>query len=65
MRARIVMVAQAIGRRLLAVGHAIVPDDTDNPQPVIAENAGSSHRLRDAVRFQFSPLFHGGLISKK
>src|SRR5260370_72795 len=61
----IMVVAEAIGRRLLPVRHAIVPNYAGNAQSVVTKHACSSHRLGDAVRLQFSPLFHCCLISKE
>lgn len=47
------VVAEAIGRRLLPVRHAIVPNYAGDAQSVVTKHACSSHRLGDAV-LQFS-----------
>jgi hypothetical protein len=61
----IMVVAEAIGRCLLPVRHAIVPNYAGNAQPVVTKHTCSSYRLGDAVRLQFSPLFYCCLISKE
>src|SRR5665213_198659 len=59
------MITEAISGCLESVKHAIVPNYADNAQAVVAKHARTSRRLRDAVRFECSPLFYSCLISEE
>ncbi|CAN5325523.1 hypothetical protein BH23CHL1_BH23CHL1_26370 [soil metagenome] len=53
----------AIGRRLLAVSHAVIPDHAGDPEAVVLEDLHPANGLCRAMRVQLPPLFECLLIA--
>src|SRR4029450_389828 len=55
----------AVRRDLFAVEHAVVTDDTCDPQAIVSKNACSALCLRTTVLFECPPRRNGLLIPKE